>query len=47
MNFAVEFIMSIMAASYLNFFLAVVARDDANLDGRFYVTVCASVLFVS
>jgi hypothetical protein len=44
---AFEFIMSNIAASYLNFFFAVVARDDANLDGRFYVAVCAAVLFVS
>jgi hypothetical protein len=39
--------MSIIAASYLNFFFAVVALDDANLDGRFCVAVCAAVLFVS
>jgi hypothetical protein len=47
LNFTFEFIMSIIAASYLNFFFAVVARDDANLDGRFCVAVCAAVLFVS
>jgi hypothetical protein len=47
LNFAFEFIMSIIAASYLNFFFAVVALDDANLDGRFCVAVCAAVLFVS
>jgi hypothetical protein len=44
---AFEFITSIIAASYLNFFFAVVALDDANLDGRFCVAVCAAVLFVS